>query len=190
MSTTETTETTETVNVDTTSTVVTPAEVVNTVKKVTLISTLDFCDLPKEDTQTDVEKTEKNKLKNDLKVTFTRVNVKQVYGSKKEKIDASKENIALVGKFLESYFKSQNASDDEEKVQGESFEDWRNRLTLQRVQIQIMTNAKNSAISNEKMSVESFENQFDAMLNSGKVDDDAIARFQAKLDAMKNGSKK
>jgi hypothetical protein len=157
---------------------------VATLKTMKIETTLNFCKLPQEDTQFTIEKSESNKLKtcDKLQVSFTRVNVKNVYGSKKDKIEKDADAIKNVGNFLKAFYES-GMDEDSEKT--ESFEDWKNRYALSKVQLVLNQRARIEALRLENADVDKQIAALATLASAGKVDSNAIAQLEAMLAALK-----
>lgn len=163
-----------------------------TTKTITISSVIDFLSLgiPEEVTTTVVEKTSANGLKScdKLQVTFSRANAKKIYGSKKDKLEASAEYIGKIEDFIRAVYDSSDASGDDEKDADMTFEDYRNKLAFQRAQVILMGRARTAALKLENTNIDNTLANINTMLVSGKMDVDAIAKLQAMLDAVKKQS--
>jgi hypothetical protein len=157
-------------------------------KEISITTSVSFGNLPTEDSTFDIEASEKNSIKTckKLRVSFTRVYVPAVYGSKSKKLSADKNAIAEVDVFLRSFYNdSQSAGDDEDTETSLSYEDWKNQKALQRVQILLSQRARIDALRTETADV---GKQIAAIANSleaDKVDIEAIERLEAMLNAAK-----
>lgn len=144
---------------------------------------IDFCKLPTETTSTTIEKTESNKLRtcDKLIVQFDRVNTKQVYGSKKEKIEANKAFIALIPKYLESLYNSKNADKDEDVIE-ETFSEWVYRIAFSKLNtITVMQRARANALAVENADLDTMLTSLSNQVENGKMDDNAIKMLEAML---------
>jgi len=158
-----------------------------TTKTITIASAIDFSalNLPTEDTQTCVEKTASNGLKtcDKLNVNFTRINSKQVYGSKKDKIEKDAHYINNIDRFLAAVYNSSDASGDDEKDADMSYDQWRDKLAFQRAQTILMQRARTQALKLENTNIDTTIANLDSMAQSGKLDLDALEKMQSMIDA-------
>jgi hypothetical protein len=148
-----------------------------TLKKMVIASAVNFFDLPKEDTGFTIEKSESNKLKtcDKLHVTYTRLYLKQIYGSKKDKIERNKENIAKLGKFLLAFYQGDN---DEEKDKTETYQQFLERYAVSKVQLVLNQRARLEALRLENADIDKNLASMETLATAGKYDADAIAEMR------------
>jgi hypothetical protein len=147
-------------------------------KKMTVSTNLTFCGLPCEDAGFVIEASEANKLKTckKLNVTYTRVYIDAVYGSKKKELKRDPDAVKNVEKFLHEFFEH-SGSEDIEKT--ENFDDWRNRYALTKVQLVLNQRARIEALRLENADISKTIASLQTMESADKVDENALAELEA-----------
>jgi hypothetical protein len=153
-----------------------------TLKDMYIASSVNFFDLPKEDTQFGIEKSESNKLKtcDKLIVHYTRLNLKQIYGSKKDKIERNIENVKKLGKFLEAFYNSDN---DEEKDKTETYQQFLERYAISKTQLVLNQRARLEALRLENADIEKQISSIETTASAKQMDVEALNRLQAIVKA-------
>lgn len=148
------------------------------------MSTLDFFGLPKEDTSTTFEvKVDGSTINKTVKANFTRVNLKMVYGGTfdKGKTVIPPNQVAIetqVGKFLKSVYDNKV---DEESDNALDFDQWKEKLALQRVNIMLMSKARSEASTTAKVKPEDFVKIAGQMEKADKIDDKTLEAMKAMI---------
>jgi hypothetical protein len=157
-------------------------------KEINISTPLTFCKLPTEDSSFDIESNEKNNIRTckKLRVSFKRVYIPAVYGSKSKKLERDENNVKNVENFLLEFYEDQKSSgendSDDETNKSESFADWKNRVALQRIQILLSQRARIDALRTETADVGKQVAALENSIEADKLDMDALDRLQAMLD--------